>query len=86
VTAVGKVVGKVVGRVVGTVMLRELVKDESTLCTTDESEDRTEESWEEIAVVSKERVLKGNPLELKVRNQYLGFHWVGERTGRGDIE
>jgi hypothetical protein len=83
VTPVGKVVGKVVGRVVGTVMLRELVIDESALCTTDESEDRIEESWEEAAVVSKERVLKGNPLELKVRNQYLGFHWVGERTGRG---
>jgi len=69
------------------VMVRGLDIDESALCTTDDSEDRIEESSEEEAVVSNERVLKGNPLELKVRNQYLGFHCqVGERTGRGDIE
>lgn len=82
---IGKEVGKVVGRVVGNVVGKVVgvVIDESALCTTDDSEDRIEESSEEAAVVSKERLLKGNPLELKVRNQYSGFHWVGERTGRG---
>lgn len=41
--------------------------DESALCTADDSEEtkeEMEESAEEAAVVSKERVLKGNPLEL----------------------
>lgn len=44
-----------------------LVTDESTLCTADDSEEMIEDSedrMEVAAVVSKETVLKGRPLDL----------------------
>ena len=59
-----EVVGKDVGKDVGIVLV---VMDDTTLCTADDSEETKEErveSTEEAAVVSKERVLKGNPLVL----------------------
>jgi hypothetical protein len=44
-----------------------LVTDESTLCTADDSEEMIEDNEDRIevaAVVSKEMVLKGRPLDL----------------------
>jgi hypothetical protein len=54
--------------------------DGSTLCAADDSEETiadseesTEEEEEGAAVVSREKLLKANPLELWVRDEYLGF-------------
>ncbi|KAG2137486.1 hypothetical protein DEU56DRAFT_756067 [Suillus clintonianus] len=57
----------VMGEVVGVGKVVKVLMDESTLCTTDDSEEtmeESEESTEDAAVVSKETVLRGSPLDL----------------------
>lgn len=61
------VMGVTVVKEVGMEVGMSLVTDESTLCTADDSEEMIEDSedrMEVAAVVSKETVLKGRPLDL----------------------